>query len=111
MTESRKNYYEELVDKLIIDEVSGLDIEIRETLENLDTKQKRLAILSILDKDRRLFINIKKLVDDNDVSATEHIKEVVQMLRKYVEVGEFEKKAHGEVQTPLLLTNLIIVVS
>ena len=57
MTITRKNQFEELIDNLIIDEVSGLDEEIRKTLEGLDVSKKRMAILSILDNDRDMFVN------------------------------------------------------
>jgi len=93
------NHYEELIDQMMIDEVSGLDISIKATLEGLTDRQKRMAILSILDKDRDLYVKIRKLVVDNNVSKVEHIRGVVEMLRKYVEVGEREQKEFGEVFT------------
>lgn len=73
MTVTRKNQFEELIDALMIEEVSGLDQEIRETLEGLPIEKKRLAILSILDKDRDMFMKIKKMVDSNCVTKAEHI--------------------------------------
>lgn len=99
MTASKKNQYEELIDQMMIDEVSGLDQEIASTLRGLSTNKKRMAILSILDKDRDMFMKIKKMVDGNDVSKAEHIKAVVEMLRGYVEVGDREQKEYGEVFT------------
>jgi len=99
MTTVRKNQFEELIDAMMIDEVAGIDQDIREALENLDTDKKRMAILSILDKDRDMFLKIKGIVGDNDVTKTEHIKEVVSMLRSYVEVGDREQKQYGEVFT------------
>lgn len=105
MTTELKNLYENLIDGMLMEEVAGLDKEILETLQGLPVSQKRMAILSILDKDRRLFMNIKKLVDNSEVSATEHIKDIIPMLRQYVEVGDFERKSVGEVQTPIMLVN------
>lgn len=105
MTITRKNQFEELIDKMMIDEVSGLDEEIRATLEGLDTSKKRMAILSILDKDRDMFMKIKRIVDGTDVSKAEHIKNIVEMLREYVGVGEVEVKAFGEIMTPQNLVN------
>ncbi len=99
MTITRKNQFEELIDAMMIDEVAGLDQDIRETLMGLDTDKKRMAILSILDKDRDMFLKIKKMVDGTDVSKAEHIKNVVEMLRSYVEVGDREQKEYGEVFT------------
>lgn len=100
MTTVRKNQFEELIDAIIIDEVSGMDQDIRETLEGLPIEKKRMAILSILDKDRDMFMKIKKMVDDNCVTKAEHIKNVVAMLRDYVLVGDREQKEHGEVFSP-----------
>ena len=97
--ETTNNHYEELIDQMMIDEVSGLDMNIKDTLEGLTNKQKRMAILSILDNDRDLYMKIKTLVVDNNVSKVEHIRGVVEMLRKYVEVGEREQKEFGEVFT------------
>ncbi len=105
MTTVRKNQFEELIDAMMIEEVSGLDQDIRETLEGLDTDKKRMAILSILDKDRDMFMKIKGIVGDNSVTKAEHIKNVVAMLRDYVKVGEVEKKTLGEVMTPNFLVN------
>jgi hypothetical protein len=103
MTELRKNFYEEVIDQMMIEEVAGLDNDIKETLSGLDTKQKRLAILSILDNNRDLFLRIRKLITDSKVGKTEYITQVVTMLREYVKVGEVEKKTLGEVMTPISL--------
>lgn len=98
---SRTNLYEELIDKIMIDEVSGIDDDVRETLLGLSTDKKRISILSILDKDRDLFKRIKRVVEDKELTQTEHIKELIEMLREYVEVGEVEQKKYGEVMTPI----------
>lgn len=100
-----KNQYEEIIDSLMIDEVAGLDTNIKETLLNVATEKKRIGILSILDKDRGLFMKIFKQVRENNVTKTEHIKNLVQMLREYVKVGDVEKKKFGEVMTPISLVN------
>jgi len=105
MTTLRKNQFEELIDAMMIEEVAGLDQEIRETLEGLPTDKKRMAILSILDKDRDMFMKIKRMVDSNDVSKAEHIKNLTELMRAYVRVGEVEKKTLGEVMTPQSLVN------
>lgn len=105
MTITKKNQFEELIDKMMIDEVAGLDQEIRETLEGLPIDKKRMAILSILDKDRDMFMKIKKMVDGNDASKAEHIKNLSELMRAYVKVGEVEKKTLGEVMTPQSLVN------
>jgi len=99
MTKHLKNLYEDLIEQMMMEEVAGLDKDILETLQNVSIEKQRMAILSILDKDRRLFMDIKKIVEKTPISASEHIKDVVQMLRKYVEVGDVEKKKFGEVFT------------
>lgn len=105
MTNNRKNQFEELIDAMMIDEVAGLDQDIRKTLENLPIDKKRMAILSILDKDRDMFMKIKKMVDGNCVTKAEHIKSLSELMRAYVRVGEVEKKTFGEVMTPQSLVN------
>lgn len=103
MTKAQKNQYEELIDKMMIDEVSGLDHEISETLKSLSTDKKRMAILSILDGDRDLFLKVKNMMKDDSLGKYHYSKEIVKMLREYVKVGEVEKKAFGEVMTPISL--------
>lgn len=105
MTRRQKNQYEELIDQMMMAEVAGLDHEIAETLKGLSTNKKRMAILSILDKDRDMFVKIKNTIKENKVTKTQHIKNVVEMMRKYVVVGEVEKKTLGEVMTPISLVN------
>lgn len=100
---NKTNYWEDVIDQMMIDEVSGLDADIKATLEGLDQAEQRLAILSILDKNRGLYMNIHNIVSKNSVSKTEHIKELLKMLREYVKVGEIEKKLFGEVMTPISL--------
>ncbi len=95
-----KNYFEEIIDKMILDEVVGMNESFRNAISNLSKDKKRMAILSLLDKDRNLFKNIKALVD-KDINKMDHIKDVILMLRDYVKVGEVEKKKFGEVMTPL----------
>ena len=103
MTDIRKNQYEEIIDAMMIDEVSGLDMDIKSTLESLPTDKKRLAILSILDKDRNMFVKIKNIISNTDVTKVEYIKGVVEMLREYVSVGEVEVKRFGEIMSPIFL--------
>jgi len=97
------NQFEEIIDSLILVEVSNEDIRIKEKINSLPLKQKRLAILSILDKDRGLYIKLKNIIENSNVSKVEHIKDVVKMIREYVKVGDVEKKKFGEVMTPIEL--------
>jgi len=105
MTISKKQQFEELIDAMMIEEVAGLDTELKLKLEGLPLIQKRIGILSILDKDRGLFMKILDKINGQDFTKTEHIKNVVEMLRDYVKVGEVEKKTLGEVMTPISLVN------
>ena len=95
-----KNYFEEIIDQMILDQVVGMNESFRNAISKLSKDKKRMAILSLLDKDRNLFKNIKALVD-KDINKMDHIKDVILMLRDYVKVGEVEKKKFGEVMTPL----------
>ena len=97
-----KNYFEEIIDMMILQEVAGLNESFRQAVKNLPKDKIRMAILSKLDRDRNLFLSIKGLLDSN-IGKYEHIKDVILMLRKYVKVSEVEKKKYGEVMTPLEL--------
>ena len=97
-----KNLFEEIIDQVIIDDIPGIDDSFRQKISSLDRERKRMAILSLLDKDRNLFLKIKALFDKN-INRLEHIKDVILMLREYVKVGDVEKKKYGEVMTPLEL--------
>jgi hypothetical protein len=96
------NYFEEVVDAMILDGVEGMNESFRRAIMSLDKSKKRIAILSLLDKDRNLFKRIKALTDKN-INKMDHIKDIILMLREYVKVGEVEKKKFGEVMTPLEL--------
>ena len=98
-----KNLFEEIIDRLILDGVAGMNESFRNSISSLSPSKKRMAILSLLDKDRNLFTRIKALIDDRLISNMDHIKDVITMLREYVKVGEVEKKKFGEVMTPLEL--------
>jgi type I restriction-modification system DNA methylase subunit len=96
------NYFEEVVDKMILDGISGMNESFRNAIMSLDRDKKRMTILSLLDKDLNLFKRIKALTDKN-IGKMDHIKDIIMMLREYVKVGEVEKKKFGEVMTPLEL--------
>ena len=102
-----KNLFEEIVDKLVLDDIPGMTDIFKQKILSLDRDKKRMAILSLLDKDRNLFLKIKALFDKN-INRMEHIKDIVTMLREYVKVGEVEKKKFGEVMTPLDLIKEMI---
>ena len=94
------NYFEEVIDAMILDEIAGMNETFRQAISNLSKDRKRMTILSLLEKDIKLFNKIKALVD-KDINKMEHIKDVVLMLREYVKIADVEKKKYGEVMTPL----------
>lgn len=96
------NYFEEIIDAMVLDGVAGMNEQFKQLISNLPKSEKRMAILSILDKDLNLFRKIKALTD-KDIDRMDHIKDIIMMLRDYVKVGEVEKKKFGEVMTPLEL--------
>ena len=97
-----KNYFEEIIDAMILDGISGMNDTFRNAIRDLSRDKKRMTILSLLDKDLNLFKRIKALTDKN-IGKMDHIKDIILMLREYVKVGEVEKKKFGEVMTPLEL--------
>lgn len=104
------NYFEEVVDMLILDEYArkaGLSESYKNAISNLSRDKKRMAILTLLDKNRDLYKNIKALVDKN-VNRMDHLKEIIVMLREYVKVGEVDVKKYGEVMTPLNFVDEIL---
>ena len=96
------NYFEEVIDAMILDGISGMNDTFRNAIRGLSRDKKRMTILSLLDKDLNLFNRIKALTDKN-ISKMDHIKDIILMLRDYVKVGEVEKKKFGEVMTSLTL--------
>jgi hypothetical protein len=95
-----RNYFEEVIDAMILDEIAGMNETFRTAISNLSKDKKRMTILSLLEKDIKLFNKIKALVD-KDINKMDHIKDVVLMLREYVKIADVEKKKYGEVMTPL----------
>lgn len=95
-----KNLFEEVIDKMMMEEINE---SLKNVVSKLPIEKKRMAILSLLDKDRNLFMKIKSFITTEKLSKVEHLKEVILMLREYVKVGEVEKKKYGEVMTPLEL--------
>jgi hypothetical protein len=102
MKTGNKNIFETIVDSMILDGVAGMNDSFKSAISSLPIKEKRMAILSLLDKDLNLFKRIKALTD-NSIGRMDHIKDVILMLREYVKVGEVEKKKFGEVMSPLEL--------
>lgn len=107
MTKELKNLYEQLIEDMILDGISGMTPELRQMIESAPTEQKRSMILTIMEENnpehRLLCSRIQKVLSDGKSSEMKHIKEVVKMLREYVEVSDTEVKTMGEVMTPISL--------
>jgi hypothetical protein len=102
------NIFEEIIDSMVLDGVAGMNESFKNAISSLPIREKRLAILSLLDKDLNLFKKIKSFIQSEKLSKIDHLKEVILMLREYVKVGEVEKKKFGEVMTDLNLTKHIL---
>lgn len=96
-----KDIFESIIDSMIMDGIAGMNESFRRAISSLPKDKKRLAILSILDKDRNLFAKIKESITDINLSKIDHVKNIILMLREYVKIAEVEKKKFGEVMTPL----------
>ena len=103
-----QNIFEEIIDMMVLDGIEGMNDSFRKAISNLPTKEKRMAILSILDKDLNLFRKIKSIISDEKLSKIDHLKDVILMLREYVKVGPEERKKFGEVMTDLNLVKHIL---
>lgn len=99
-----KNIFEDVIDKMILDGVAGMNESFKNAISSLDKKEKRLAILSIIEKNRNMYLDIKNLISSNNFEKKEYITSIVKMLREYVKVSPTERRKYGEVMTP---TNLI----
>jgi hypothetical protein len=94
---------EQIVDNIIMDELDIKHPGSKELILSKTTKEsRRLAVLSILDDDRRLFEQYKNIVRSEEY-CSHYAEETVQVLRKYVQVADTEVKEHGEVMTPITL--------
>lgn len=96
-----KDIFENIIDSMIMDGIAGMNESFRKAISSLPKDKKRLAILSILDRDRNLFAKIKESITDINLSKIDHVKNIILMLREYVKIAEVEKKKFGEVMTPL----------
>jgi hypothetical protein len=96
---------EQIVDNIILDELELKHPGSKELILSKTTKSgRRMAMLSIMDDDRKLFEQYKNIIKSEEVCGN-YAKEVIQILREYVKVADTEVKEHGEVMTPLTLVN------
>lgn len=102
-----KNLYEDLIEKVVLEGIIDVTPEIVEYIENAPVEKQRAMILTILEENnpehRLLCTKIRKTIEGKNVTQTKHIKQVVKMLREYVEVSPTEVKTMGEVMTPIWL--------
>jgi site-specific DNA-methyltransferase (adenine-specific) len=104
-----KNLFEEVLDKLVMDEHLDLDQDVKDYIMSEDIREdKRIFILSNLLKEKSLEIvnSFTKLRDCE--TRTEHLSEALLTLNKYIEVGQQEVKKYGEVFTPLSLVKEMV---
>jgi hypothetical protein len=103
-----RNYFEEIIDKMILDGIVGMNETFRTAISNLSKDKKRMTILSLLDPDRNTFLKIKALIGDGNYSKADHIADVVNLLREYVKVAETLRRQYGEVMIPTsLITDML----
>jgi len=107
MTKELKNLYEQLIEDMILDGIDGMTPELKDMIQNSPVDTRRSMILTIMEENnpehRLLCSRIQKVLNDDKSSEMKHIKEVVKMLREYVEVSDTEVKTMGEVMTPISL--------
>lgn len=96
---------EQIVDNVILDLLEDKLTGSRDLiLQNTTKSGRRLAMLSILDDDRRLFERFKDVINSEEY-CSQYADETTQILRNYIKVADIEKKQHGEVMTPLTLVD------
>jgi len=107
-----KNTYENLIQDMIVDGINGMTPEMKEMILSAPVEKRRSMILTILEENnvehRLMCGRIQKIVDTENHSEMNHIKDVVTMLRDYVKVSATEVKTMGEVMTPIELTENIL---
>ncbi len=107
MSNDQKNLYEELIQNMILDGITGMTPELKALVEKAPVEKQRSMILTILEENnvehRLLCSKIHKTISDSSITEATHIKSVVQMLREYVKVSATEVKTMGEVMTPIEL--------
>ena len=107
MTNESKNLYEDLIQDMVIDGINGMTPELKKMIKDAPVEKRRVMILNILEKNnpehRLLCSKIEKTISASNASESKHIKDVVKMLREYVEVSDTEVKTMGEVMTPISL--------
>ena len=99
-----KNLYENCIKEEI---ARGLDSEVQNQIAAAPSELQRSMLLTVLEENnpehRLMCSKIRKLVETKNLYSAKHIKNIVKMLREYVEVSDTEVKTMGEVMTPTFL--------
>jgi hypothetical protein len=94
---------EQIVDNIILDTLEEKLVGSKEIILSKTTKEtRRLAMLSIMDDDRKLFEQYKNIIKSEQY-CSHYAEETIQVLRNYIKVADTEVKVFGEVMTPLRL--------
>ena len=94
---------EQIVDNIILNELENKFPGSKEKILSKTNKEsRRVAILSIMDDDRRLFEQYKNVIKSENY-CSHYAEDTVQILRNYIKVADTEVKEHGEVMTPITL--------
>jgi site-specific DNA-methyltransferase (adenine-specific) len=98
--------FEGLVHDLILNRYSDC-LNTNKFILSLPKRDQRLAILSLVDKERKGDVNLlwreMKAYVDSRTDKMDHVKDVIGIINKFVKDGTVEKKTHGEVMTPISL--------
>lgn len=91
------------VEKFILEEIEkNQGSDLRVLIENLDPTKKRLAMFVAICSKKDVWL--KKMIKELS-SKTAEIDNFIERIRKYIPIGEVEKKSFGEVFTPFELIN------
>ncbi len=94
---------EQIVDDAILSEIELKNPGFKDiVLPKTNKENRRLAMLSIMDDDRKLFEQYKNIIKHEEY-CSHYAEQTIQVLRNYIKVADTEVKQHGEVMTPLSL--------
>lgn len=91
--------FERVVFDLMLNKYSD-DADLSDYILSLPNDKQRMALLSLIDGDTALWSKMNSYVNECS-DKFEHIKDVIELMSKFVKDGEVERKKFGEVMTPL----------
>ena len=105
-----RGYWTKIIELLLLDGILTKD-EIEEVYK-LDKINRRIGILSIIERDAAKMERIYKIMNTRKEQGTNIniIKSLITMLRAYVKVADVDQKKYGEVMTPLEMVKEMIQV-